>query len=220
MDKRKEHIFNRNKEGESTDLDKKILQFSEGPEEVFAHKTDNEIWRSFQSGHEGAFEWIYNHYFDKLYAYGTQLTQNEHAEDIIQDFFIDLRLKRGKGLGDVANIKAYLFKSFRRRVFRSLKNNKFLHQEISPEVLNFYVTFSHETQLVNSQLKEEQKQAIEKAINNLTTRQKEVIYHYFFEDMDYKSIADVMGLSSAKTARDLMYKSLSVLRSDRDNFQV
>lgn len=183
----------------------------------FSQKEDSLIWKAFQLKHEGAFSYIYDQYFDVLFNYGCQFTKDRGlVEDILQDFFLDLRVKRHK-LGEVENIRAYLLKSFRRRVFRHLrKKNLFISG--SPVEGEFNIWFYQDIQFINTQFQAEQQKQISSLLKNLTPREREAIYHFFFENLDYKSIAQVMELSGAKTARNLIYKAISGLKKRKHLF--
>jgi DNA-directed RNA polymerase specialized sigma24 family protein len=87
-------------------------------------KSDEAIWRAFQQNHEGAFSFIYDKYFETLYNYGCQVTRDTGVvEDLLQEFFVSLRVSKQK-TSEVSCIKAYLLKSFRRKVIRHLKKKK------------------------------------------------------------------------------------------------
>ena len=199
--------------GEKPGVEKDInLTGSGGFQNVFHQKADSEIWKAFKLNHEGAFSHIYNTYFDVLFNYGCQFTKDHGLiEDILQEFFLNLRLKRNQ-LGEVENIRAYLLKSIRRRVLRQLKKkNRFLVSTDHVEG-EFDVSFHQDIQFINAQFTEEQQKKISQLLRNLTPREREIIYHFYFENLDYKGIAQVMGLSGAKTARNLLYKALSSLK--------
>jgi RNA polymerase sigma factor (sigma-70 family) len=181
-------------------------------------KSDKAIWRAFQQNHEGAFSFIYDQYFETLYNYGCQVTRDSAVvEDLLQDFFVGLRLSKQK-TSEVSCIKAYLVKSFRRKVIRHLKKKKifFLDRRFSEG--NFTISFHHDMQFMNTQFHKEQQKYIERMLNKLTRREREAIYYFYFENLDYESISQVMELSSAKSARNLIYKAMSSLKKNKAMF--
>lgn len=184
----------------------------------FNDKQDSEIWSAFRSNHEGAFAFIYDCYFDTLFNYGCQLTSDTClVEDLLQDFFLELRLKRQR-LSDIDNIKAYLLKSFRRKVFKQLKKVKHLVLDNNPPEGSFDITFYQDIQFINTQFHKVQQEKISQMLKKLTPREKEAIYYFFYENLDYKGVAQIMGLSSSKTARNLIYKALSGLKKKKHQF--
>lgn len=181
----------------------------------FNAKSDKEIWDAFRNGHEGAFSCLYDRYFDVLYGYGIQVTRdNGLIEDLLQDFYLELRQKRRK-LNEVTSLKAYLIKSFRRKVLRFLKKKQPFLVDIdnSPEVFN--ISFQSDFQFIKAQFDEQQQLRIAKILNGLTKREREAIYYFYFEDLSYHDISSIMGLNSPKSARNLIYKALSVLKQKK-----
>lgn len=184
----------------------------------FEDRVDKEIWHAFQQGQEEAFTFIYEHYFDTLYHYGCQLTQDTGlVEDMLQDFFVAFRLGKQK-TSEVICIKAYLLKSFRRKMIRHLQKKKRLvfNEEVTEG--NFKIFFHHDMPFMKMQFHQEQQKYIAQMLNKLTPREREAIYYFYFENLDYKSISQVMELSSAKSARNLIYKALSGLKKNKHLF--
>lgn len=188
---------------------------SSGSRHSFEGRPDAETWNCFQQKHEGAFTYIYDNYFEILYYYGCQLTRDKAlVEDLLQDFFVTLRLNRRR-MSEVFCIKAYLLKSFRRRIVKHLKKKKLLHFSDRIAEDSFNISFYPKMPFIQQQFEEEQQKYIAQMLNRLTTREREAVYHFYFENLDYKSIADVMELNSAKSARNLIYKALSSLKKSK-----
>ncbi|MEM1134824.1 MAG: sigma-70 family RNA polymerase sigma factor [Bacteroidota bacterium] len=141
----------------------------------------------------------------------------ETIKDLIQDLFIDLR-HSSQNLGDVKHIKAYLFKSIRRKI---LEHNKKTEKEQSKSISNlidFEVIFSPEQQLINQQLSRDKQKILQNALNTLTTRQREAIFHYFYEGLGYEEIGIIMEISNLKSVRNLIYRSLNAMRKQSSDF--
>lgn len=180
-------------------------------------KTDGDIWQMFRSGHEGAFRFIYEKYINHLFKYGMRLTDNrEMVKDSIQDLFIELR--NSNNLSDTDCIKFYLLKALRFKLIHTIKkrdrNNKLFSEY---NTFNFYVEVSHEVKMLNRQLEEEKNIKLEQALLRLKDKQREAIYYFFYEDLNYGQIASIMGFSNVKSARNLIYKSLDVIRKEFKN---
>lgn len=174
---------------------------------------DNEIWNEFKNGNEGAFNYIYETYFQNLYQYGQQFTKDlDLIKDLMQDLLIDIRENR-KNLGNAPSIKFYLFKAFRRKIFRYQKQNKIVYSDIIESYNNFQIEKSHEIMLIQNQFHDQWKITLEKAFTKLSKRQKEAIYYYFYQSMGYEEVASIMGLKNIKSARNLIYKSIDALKS-------
>lgn len=179
----------------------------------YENKPDQDIWRAFNKGNETAFNYIYRSYAPALFQYGTQFSKDEHIlQDCIQNIFIALRRKRGS-LNEVHSIKAYLFKILQREMIRSINREKnatysatFLDEQFFP------IEVSHETKLIQDEYDAEKKQMIEKAMNQLTVRQRQAILLLYEEGMSYREIAEVMELNEVKSARKIVYRALASLK--------
>ena len=173
-------------------------------------KTDIDIWASFKAGHESAFIKIYDTYFPVLVNYLGQFQLSKpQIEDLIQDFFLELRTKR-KRLGDVKNIKAYLFKSIRRKAlnFRK-KQDRF--KAVTMDEANLHIV-SFESELIRNQNRKESHEKINQSLEKIPARQREVIYYFYYENFSYKQIRYILGYKSDKIVRNLLYKSIVSLR--------
>src|SRR5688500_10958520 len=81
---------------------------------------DAEIWNKFKSGDKRALSYIYSRYFEKLYNYGSRITDDFGlVEDSIQDLFVEFWNNREE-IADVRNIKSYFYKSLRRKIIYKL----------------------------------------------------------------------------------------------------
>lgn len=169
------------------------------------------IWNAFRKGSEQAFIFIYEDYFDRLYAYGLRIAGDEClVEDAIQEVFIDLKNNRAR-INETDSIKFYLFKCLKRKLHREA--SKWLHKREELEENNsFGFTLSHEQFLIDKQINEEELYQLNHAIEKLSPRKKEMIYYFFYEGLDYSQIQELMGLENIKSARNLLYKALDFLR--------
>ena len=193
---RKNHSFNTNATtGESLPVD---------VDEV-------KIWNEFVQGNERALAGIYRSYAKKMYNYCRQFTKNDELIwDAIQDMFFDLMKNRDK-LSQPKSLKAYLFSSIRRKLYRQLeKENKYeLQEEFDDKA--FQMHFSRESIVMNNDLSEEKKKVLESACNQLPTKQREAILLMYYEGLTYEEIAEVMGMSKVKSARALIYRAIDTL---------
>ncbi|MGK7396223.1 MAG: RNA polymerase sigma factor [Candidatus Cyclobacteriaceae bacterium M3_2C_046] len=175
--------------------------------------SDYELWHQFKQGHEEAFITIYNRFVEDLYQLGHQLTaDSETIKDCLQDFFIELRTRR-ENLSDTDNIKLYLFKSFRRKIFHTLKKSKRLKfVSDQQEDDTFPAEFSADEKIINAQMDEFQLKQLNEALSKLPAKEREAIYYFFYKNMSYSEIAALYHYDHISSARRLIYKSLKKLR--------
>jgi RNA polymerase sigma factor (sigma-70 family) len=181
---------------------------------VYEEKSDLDIWNAFNKGDENAFNYIYRMYVKVLFKYGCQMCKDQnHIQDCIQNIFIDLRRKRGN-LSEVQTIKAYLFKILYRELIRKTNKSKETVTP-SPEKINQYfsIEFSHETKIIQLENQEENSYRVQTALNKLTCRQRQAILMLYEEGMTYKEISVAMDLNEVKSARKVIYRALTSLKS-------
>ena len=174
---------------------------------------DAQVWDAFRAGNEAAFIFIYETYFDRLFSYGFRVAGDAClVEDAIQELFIDLRNTRTR-LKETNSIKFYLFTCLKRKLHREAA--KWLHKRQEWETqTNFDFIISHEQHLIDKQVDEEGLNRLNDAVQKLSPRKKEVIYYFFYEELDYPQIQELMGLENIKSARNLLYKALDFLRDE------
>ena len=187
---------------------------SEAPRQSsFAHKEDGVIWEAFKTGDESAFVHIYNSYYPIITNYAYQITTNKDLiRDCLQDFFIDIRIRRSK-LGNVKSIKLYLLVSFRRRLLKYLEAERKAHDknmEIARD--EFRIQLSCEDLMIENQLDQEQKEKLQKAFAQLTKKEREALYYFYYENMSYSEITELFKYTQVKTTRNLVYQALDKLR--------
>ena len=175
------------------------------------------LWESFCEGSESAFVELYNRYFQILYNLGRQYSGDTALlKDCLQEVFITIRKNRGK-LNKVVSVKAYLLRCYRNKVIAEhKKRSKRMLVDFSRNPLEFRVVPSHESVLIHRQFNQEQVQKLHRAINTLTHRQREAIYHFYYNGLSYTQIKGVMGFGSTRAARNLIYRSLRELRKFSD----
>ncbi|MEK6154794.1 sigma-70 family RNA polymerase sigma factor [Flavobacteriaceae bacterium 3-367] len=153
------------------------------------------IWHLFIGGDLHAFSTLFKGYYAMLHNYGYKISANLNlTEDCLQDFFIYLFENR-RNLGEVHNIKAYLFVSFRRAIFKSLKRERrFTDLEGTPEALSKF-EFSPEEIAMEQELVSARKEVLAEILNGLSKREREVVYLKYYSDLKTKEISEVMGIS-------------------------
>ncbi len=171
------------------------------------HERDEHIiWELFKRGDEQSLIYIYRKYADILYNYGCQFTtRRDYISDCVQELFYEL-IDRRKRLSEVRSVKAYLFSSLKRRIFKGLKKEEQFQLMEGGLELGFFASSISLSQT----LEKEDYAIIEKELNRLPAQQKEVILLHFYEGMSYTEIADIMGIK-VKSARALTYRALKSL---------
>ena len=180
-------------------------------------QNDQLLWKSFRNGSESAFVEIYNRYFQMLYEYGRQFSQDsEIVKDYVQDMFVTMRKKRFK-LPQVRSIKAYLLKCLRNKIIFELKKlGKKQFVDVTSCHLSFHIVPSHENVLINRQFNDSQIKQIHMTLSRLSPRKREAIYYFYYNNLSYEEIKEVMGFGSTRAARNLIYRAISEIRKTFD----
>jgi len=177
-------------------------------------RSDLDIWRSFKGGHEGDFILIYNRFSNILFNQGIQITTDrELIKDCLQDFFVELRTRR-QNLSDTDNIKLYLFKSFRRKVFAEIKKHRKhkVYQEMM-KYASFPVELAIDEKIINAQYEKEQLQRLNAALKLLPAKEREALYYYYYQNFTYQEITEIYKYDHVSSARRLIYKAISKLKA-------
>ena len=152
-------------------------------------------------------------YSNALYNYGSKFSiDKDLIKESIQEVFVNIWTRR-EFISHPADVKNYLFKSFRLSIFKKTsrlqRNQEFQETEDYP----FSVTLNIEDVIIEGETKDELKKKLEPALDRLTDRQKEAVFLKFYENLSYDEIAEVMGIS-VKATYKIMARSLSFLREN------
>lgn len=179
-------------------------------------KSDNDIWEDFQHGDKAALEHMYRQYVQDLYNYGMKIKGNEAlVKDAIQELFFEL-WKNRKHLSPTDNIKFYLMKALKLKMYYHLKQAMDL-SSLTKNASEGEIVFSYESVFIERQIQEEQLRKLSKGIRLLPDRQKEVIHLLFYEGLTYEEVSEIMGIN-VRSVYTLAWKSLSTLRKTLPEF--
>lgn len=170
-------------------------------------------WDEFREGDERAFQLLFNTYRLRLYNYGRKFSPDELAiEDAIQDLFVKLWLNR-TSIKETPSVKNYLYKAFRRTLFRKLEYaTPLLDFFESEKDYHFQIELGHDVTLIQAEHQRQLKENLEKALEKMSPRQREIIHLKYYEGLEYEEIAEIMGISSSSTYK-LLYKALDSLKN-------
>lgn len=176
--------------------------------------SESQRWERFCKGDRAAFDAIYHTYFPQLFQYCIRFTTDRaFIQDNLQDFFFQLFTKPPRHTA-VENLKSYLLVSVRRQLLRSMTRTVDTHRELedNEDAYTFYLELGADDQLISREQLQLRQAAMQDLIQQLTPRQREAIYLYFYENEGYESIAEIMQLKEVKYARTLIYRALDEMR--------
>ncbi len=170
------------------------------------------LWRSFIDGNRQALEAIYNLYYEMLYEYGFRRSASDDwTRDCIQEIFVRLWIGRS-GINPNANVRFYLLKALKNQLLDHRQaQNKHVSIAIQNDQ-NFTMQFSvEEDPLRKAQLTHQSSQLLQ-ALNQLSDRQKEVIYLKYFAELDNAEIAELLDIN-VRAVYKLTARALEALRA-------
>ncbi len=177
---------------------------------------EGKLWRDFKQGKESAFAIIFRTYYESMFNYGKKFHKDsEFIEDCIQELFLEIWKNRAN-LADIDNIKPYLLTSLRRKIIKQLDKNlkiRKLFANNNEKEYKFEIVFSYEAELINAQSDQEKIQQLQKKMNKLPPRQKEILYLLFYQEMSYEEISQIMGINY-QSARNLVHRAITTLREN------
>lgn len=173
--------------------------------------TDLELWRRLKAGDRAALEQIYRQHAALLLRYGRKFALSQPlVEDCIQDLFVDL-WRRRSGLSDTDSIVRYLLVALRRRVIQQLDRRRKRFSDADPAEHDFEAAPAYEQQMIAEELSAEQSAELRSAFEQLSDRQREIVYLKYYAGMDYDDISEIMELNY-QSARNLLSRALRKLK--------
>lgn len=169
---------------------------------------DHELISLLKKGDETAFTEIYNRYWRIIYNHVYKmLLDEEESKDVIQDLFSSLWIK-SKNLPEDLNLPGYLYVSARNKVLNLIRNNKFQNTYLTS--LSKYI--DEACTLTLDQLNERDlAAAIEREIQSLPPRMKQVFELSRKENLSYKEISERLGISD-ETVKKHIHKSIKMIK--------
>ena len=174
---------------------------------------DKIIWQRFLAGEVDAFDHLMTTHFRVLFHYGSKFSKDkEFIKDNIQDLFLILWERRQNLSLDIA-VKPYLMASLRRLMHRSAMSKPLLSDSSVEEINgNFDIEFSVEEEYIENESTLVITQKLKSLLDELPTRQKEVVYLKFFQEMDRGQISEVMNISP-QTVSNLLQIAIKQLKT-------
>lgn len=170
------------------------------------------LWEKILSGDEIALGKLFNNTFDSLYNYGYRVIPNsENVKDAIQEVFFQI-WKYRKKLSQPDSVRAYLFISLRRELLNkkmAYQRREKVHNHYYNEEFDALISYNDWEEILN--LEKEESKELKKSIENLTPRQKEVIYLKYFEGLSTEELSQVLQVR-AQSIYNLAFNAINNLR--------
>jgi RNA polymerase sigma factor (sigma-70 family) len=171
------------------------------------------IWQGIKNSDVNALQELYWLYHQDLFNYGKKMTRDESlVEDAIQETFISIwKYREATPVPRV--IKQYILKIFRNELIKIFKKRSgvvYLEESLD---FTFEVAFDHK--IIKDENTQVLSKEINKALKQLTDRQREIIYYRFYENLSFEEIASIMNMQIRATYK-LTARALAALKEIMD----
>lgn len=174
-------------------------------------------WDKFVEGDTTMFKEVFSLYYKSMYGYGFKLcNQPELVKGSIQELFENI-WERRNDLTHIESANVYLFVSLRRKILKKIKDARKIPRTEENKIDEaISIHFSKEELIIRDEVRFQQKEKLQKALNQLSNKQKEVIYLHFYNGMSYGEIENILSIKR-QSVRNHMYRAMETLRSLLDN---
>jgi RNA polymerase sigma-70 factor (ECF subfamily) len=183
---------------------------------VLKMMTDEELVVAYAKGNNGAFDVLLNRYQSDLYSYIYFIVHNrELAEDIFQETFVKaiMTIKQGRY---TENGK---FRAWINRIAHNLVIDYFRQEKIEQTISNddcqvdlFNNYKLSDGTVEDAIIKDQILSDVKKLINFLPKNQKEVLLLRYYQDLSFKEIADITGVSINTALGRMRYAIINMRR--------
>jgi RNA polymerase sigma-70 factor (ECF subfamily) len=178
--------------------------------------SDDVLVGLYSNGNSKAFDILLDRYKDKLFAYIRFIIRNrELAEDIFQETFVKAIVTLQKG----AYSSSGKFGAWLTRIAHNLMIDYFRQERSENSISNDetdYDLFNDtrfsdltvEDQMVNEQTLLD----VRRLVNQLPDNQREVVFMRYYQDLSFKEIADITGVSINTALGRMRYALINIRR--------
>jgi len=169
--------------------------------------SDDKLFSLTKEGDRGAYTTIYRRYSGLLYLHAYNMMRNrEEARDIVQEIFTSFWNGR-QSLEIKSNLSGYLYTSTKNKVLKSLARKK-----VQSVYLSTLIEEPEANDITDFRIREKQLAAmIEREIDNLPEKMREVFILSRKANMKHKEIAEKLGISES-TVKTQVNNALKILR--------
>jgi RNA polymerase sigma factor (sigma-70 family) len=169
------------------------------------------LWDKFRGGDHSAFLTLTRLYYLPLYEYGRKFESDKDLlKDHVHDLFTNL-WERRLNLSATDQIKPYLLKSLKHRIFKQKQQNNMFNTVDIELAMQEQAEDNAQTKMIFEECMEIKKQQVQHVLSTLTKRQQEIIHLKYYQNLSNDQIAEALSISSPAAA-NLLYRSLKVFR--------
>lgn len=166
---------------------------------------DNELAKLICDGRMDAFEHIYNRYAGDMFLYAVNvLGKKEVCEDIVQNIFMNLWLKRDTI--HITNLSGYLFRATKYQIFNHLRKKRISYEDLRRlDIIDISMNISNKIEY------DELERAVRNCVTQLPKRCQQIFLLSRYQYKSNKEIAEELGIS-VQAVKNQISKALSLIR--------
>jgi len=176
---------------------------------IYSTHKDTELHALLKQGDRRAYVEIFERYYKLLIAYADKKLQNrQEAEDVVQEVYINL-WKRHESLNIESSLPSYLYRAVRYEIL-----NIFTHQKVADRYLASLDPYAKEfSEQADYRVREKEiMETINRQVDQLPAKMREVFLLSRRENMSHREIAEVLGTTEENVSRHIT-RALKVLRT-------
>jgi len=162
--------------------------------------SDSELIILLKDDNHAAYAELYQRYYRLLFMHAYKRSKDqEQAKDIVQEFFVSLWDKR-RSVALQSNLAGYFFTAINNRIV-----DHFLHQEVQSKYIASFAGFLNTEQTKTDYLVREKQlsELIEKEIQQLPPKMREVFELSRKENLSHKEISEKLSISEKTVDRQI-----------------
>lgn len=153
--------------------------------------TDEELAKQVVDGDRDKFGILMERYQSKLFRYGKKfLVDSDNIEDVVQDVFIKA-YKNIKSFDTTQRFSPWIYRIAHNTYINAIKKNS-----LNPLYLFDFDTLLSYTVVEDPVIKEREqkeiKEFIDKGLDSIEDKYREILVLYYIEEFSYKEIADIL----------------------------
>lgn len=184
--------------------------------------TDDELVKLYEEGSNEAFDTLLMRHKDKVFTnIYLSIHDRDVANDIFQETFMKVicTIKQGKYTGE-GKFAAWVIRIAHNLIidqFRSDKTEKTVSNDDNEEMDLFNDLRLYDENIEDVMVREQTYQDVVKLMNHLPENQRDVLKMRYFEDLSFKEIADLTGVSINTALGRMRYAVLNLRKLAEDN---
>ncbi|MBO7324773.1 MAG: sigma-70 family RNA polymerase sigma factor [Bacteroidales bacterium] len=185
--------------------------------ETMFRKTDEQLVEMFANGNNQAFDILLERHKDRVYNYILLIVRNrEMAEDIFQETFMRaiMTIKQGRYMEN-GKFSSWICRIAHNQIidiYRRERNEKTVSNEEYEEQDLFNDAKLCEENIEDKMVREQVLQDVNNLMLHLPDEQREVVYMRYYQDLSFKEIADITGVSINTALGRMRYAVMNMRR--------